>query len=104
MGKLSPIGLSSPLFGAIISINDFNTVLKDIRIFAAVVVVTWLFYSLCLKSLLVFLFTRTNPYKYFPMFLDAIVTTFIAANSAISVNTGIEICEKKAKIDPSIGL
>ncbi len=102
MGKLSPIGLGSLLFGAIISINDFNTVFKDVWIFAAVVVVTCFFYSFCFQSLIVFLFTRTNPYKYFPMFLDAIVTTFIAANSAISVNTGIEICEKKVKIDPSI--
>ena len=102
VGKLSPIGLGSLLFGAIISINDFKNELKNIWIFAGIVVLTCLFYSFCFQSLLVFLITRTNPFKYFSMFFDAILTTFIAANSAICVNKGIEISEEKCKIDPTI--
>ena len=43
VGKLSPIGLGSLLFGAIISINDFKNELKNIWIFAGIVFLTCLF-------------------------------------------------------------
>ena len=100
--KLAPFGIGSLIFAAVIDISDLDKTFKQLWIFVAITISCSLFYTFCFQSLLVFLITRTNPFSYFPKFIELIMLAFASSSSAVCISKGMYICEQKIHIAQSI--
>ena len=99
---LAPIGIASLIIDAIIDIDDLGESFKRISLFAGVCVAVLIFYGTFVLGLMVFLFTRKNPFKYYYYFLESMLLAFASTSGAVCIHKNLDICEHKVKMDPRL--
>jgi Na+/H+-dicarboxylate symporter len=100
--SLAPIGIGSLIIDAVIEIKDFQQTFKEVWIFAAVVAACCFFYSFFFQSVVVVLVTRTNPFKYFPKFIEPVILAFASTSGAVCMHRSMQICEQKIGVNPAV--
>jgi Na+/H+-dicarboxylate symporter len=99
---LAPIGIASLIIEAIIDIDDLGESFKRIGLFAGVCVAVLIFYGTIVLGLMIFVFTRKNPLKYYYYFLDPMLLAFASTSGAVCISKNLDICEHKVKMDPRL--
>ena len=102
MIKFAPYGIASLIIDAVIEIKDFKQTFKEVWIFAAIVIACCLFYSFCFQAFLLFLITKTNPFNYFPKYVEPVILAFASTSSAVCMSRSMEICEQKVNVSPTV--
>lgn len=98
----SPIGIASLIIEAILEVENVEESFKKIGIFAAVCSATLIFYGLVVLSLLVFIFTRHNPFKYYLHFIEPALLAAASTSGAVCMFKSLEVCEQTLKMDKRI--
>ena len=99
---LAPIGIASLIMEAIIEIDDLGESFKTIGVFTGICVAILILYSLCVVSLLTFIVTRKNPFKYYYYFLDSMLLAFATTSDILCIQKNLVICDTKVKMDPRL--
>ena len=100
--SLAPLGIGSLIIDAVLEIKDFQQTFKGVWIFAAIVASCCLFYSFVFQALIVFLFTRRNPFIYLPKLIEPLILAFASTSGAVCMPRSMQICEQKLKISPAV--
>jgi len=106
----APFGILSLIAARLGEHNDFIQVLSDIGMFAATVIIGLLVHCLIVLPSIYFLFLRTNPYKYYWGFLQALLTALGTDSSAATLPVTLQciehsgISDKIAKIVLPLGV
>jgi Na+/H+-dicarboxylate symporter len=98
----APIGIASLIIDAILDVDNLADSFKSIGLFTGLCVAAILFYGIVELALLLFLFTRTNPLKYYYFFLEPMLLAFASTSGAVCIHKSLDICENKIKIDSRI--
>ncbi len=99
---LAPIGIASLIIEAMLEINDLAESFKSIGLFTGLCVAALLFYGVVELAALLFIFTRTNPFKYYYFFLEPMLLAFASTSGAVCIHKSLDICENKVKMDSRI--
>ncbi|CAF0839512.1 unnamed protein product [Brachionus calyciflorus] len=94
-----PIGVVSLIIKAIYEIEDLGKSFKKICLFAGLCIGALLFYSIVILGLMLFLFMRKNPFRFYYKFLDSMLLAFATTSATVCIHKSIDICENDLKID-----
>ena len=100
--SLAPIGIGSLIFKAVIEVKDLGQTFKEIWIFALIVILCCLFYSLCFQSIVFFAITRENPFSYLSKLIEPIILGFASTSSAVCMARSMNICEERFKLNSTV--
>lgn len=95
--KLTPIGVFS-LISYVVAEQGIDTIL-GLWSYVLLVVGTILFHGLFTLPLLVWLFTRYNPYRYLSKVREATIMAFSTASSSATLPVSLRVAEEKGGID-----
>nr|KAG5698014.1 hypothetical protein BaRGS_005832 [Batillaria attramentaria] len=95
----SPLGVASLIAKAIAGIDDLEDSFSKLGMFVVVVVVGIVIFELGVLSLLLFLFTRRNPFKFHFSILRPYFIGFAATSTAVALPEMLYCCEVKNGID-----
>ena len=96
---LFPIGLASLIASTILEIEDISESFRQIGLFTLICVLSILFYCFIILPLVIMVFTRKNPIKYYWHFLEPMLLAFASTSGAVCIHKGIDICENKLKMN-----
>jgi Na+/H+-dicarboxylate symporter len=95
----APVGIASLIIEAIFEVDDLGDAFKKIGLFSGICVASILFYGVVVLSLMLFLFVRENPFKYYLYFLEPALLAFASTSGAVCIHKSLEICDEKIKMD-----
>jgi Na+/H+-dicarboxylate symporter len=98
---LAPVGIASLIIDAIFDVKDLGDSFEKIGLFALLCVATLLFYTIFL-GVFIYVFTRSNPLKYFYYFLEPMLLAFASTSGAVCIHKSLDICESKLNMDPRL--
>ena len=96
---VAPLGIASLIIEAIYEVDDLGESFKKIGLFTGLCIVALLFYGFFVLALMVFVFTRKNPFKYYLSFLEPMLLAFASTSGAVCIHKSIDICENELEID-----
>lgn len=96
---VAPVGIASLIIEAIYDVDDLGESFKRIGLFTGLCIVALLVYGVFVLSLMVFAFTRKNPFKYYLSFLEPMLLAFASTSGAVCIHKSIDICENELEID-----
>ena len=99
---VAPVGIASLIIDAIISVEDLGQSFKQIGLFTGVCIGVLLFYCVVVLGGMLFVFTRTNPLKYYYFFMEPMLLAFASTSGAVCIHKSLDICENKVKMDPRL--
>lgn len=95
----APIGIASLIIEAVFEVDDLGESFKKIGLFTGLCVAFLLIYGVIILSLMIFLFTRKNPFKYYYYFLEPMLLAFASTSGAVCIHKSLDICDKDIKMD-----
>ena len=95
----APIGIASLIIEAVLDIEDFGESFKQIGLFAGICCGALIFYTVVCLTLLLVIFLRTNPLKYYFFFAEPMLLAFASTSGAVCISKCLTICETKVKMD-----
>ncbi len=98
--KLTPIGVFS-LVGSLIAREGVSPLLS-LGKYALTVVLGLAFHAGITLPLLLYLFTRVSPWKYFLTIREAPLLAFSTASSSATLPVTLEVAEERARIRPEV--
>lgn len=98
----SPVGVASLIAKSIAGIDDVADSFSKLGMFVVVVVVGIVIFQLGVLSLLLFAFTRRNPFKFHLSILRPYFIGFAATSTAVALPEMLYCCEVKNKIDSRV--
>ncbi|KFB51102.1 AGAP006718-PA-like protein [Anopheles sinensis] len=99
---LSPVGVTFLIASKILEIEDLGDMFGKLGLYFAVVAGGILFHGFIVLSLLFFLFTRQNPFRFIANMGQALATAFGTSSSSASLPVTMQCLEEKNNIDPRV--
>ena len=92
--RFAPLGLMGLVYSSCTQAGGFSNLLNYVHV-VAVLVATMLLIALVINPIIVFAFTRQNPYPLvFASLVNSAVTAFFTRSSAANIPVNLELCEK----------
>lgn len=76
---LAPIGIASLIVEAVLDVDDIEDSFRKIGLFTGLCTGVLVFYGVFVLSVLMFILTRKNPFKYYIIFFEPVL---LACNSS----------------------
>ncbi len=92
--RFAPLGVMGLVYSSCTQAGGFSNLLNYVHV-VAVLVATMLLIALVINPIIVFAFTRQNPYPLvFASLVNSAVTAFFTRSSAANIPVNLELCEK----------
>lgn len=92
--RFAPLGVMGLVYSSCTQAGGFSNLLNYVHV-VAVLVATMLLIALVINPVIVFAFTRQNPYPLvFASLVNSAVTAFFTRSSAANIPVNLELCEK----------
>jgi Na+/H+-dicarboxylate symporter len=98
----APVGIASLIVDAVLDVSDLEESFKQIGLFTGLCVAALVVYGFGVLSLIIFVFTRQNPFKYYVYFVQPALLAFASTSGAVCIHESLEVCDKKIKMDPRL--
>jgi Na+/H+-dicarboxylate symporter len=100
--KIVPLGIASLIVQAVFEVQDVAASLAKIALFTGVCLACLVFYGGGVLALILFAFTRANPFKFYLSFVEPAMIAFCSTSEAVCIQKCMDICEEKIGIDPRL--